>query len=241
MSLIKFTQLKPKIVLGVAAHPDDLDFAASGTFAKWANQGTKVYYLILTGGCKGSAKRHMSRSKLIAIRKKEQKEAAKILGVKNVFFCGYEDGTLENSQDVKRVVVRYIRKIKPEIVVTFDPSMIYVAESGFINHPDHRAAGQATLDSVFPLARDHLNFPELLDEGLEPHITPTVLLANFKNQNYFEDITKTIDKKMDSLAAHKSQMASLKTTQDMIRNIAAQTGKLCGRKYAEGFVRIDIN
>ena len=240
MPQIKLNELKPKVVLGIVAHPDDLDFAAAGTFVKWAMLGTKIYYLILTDGCKGSAQRHLSTSDLITLRQKEQKQAGKILGIKKVFFCGYEDGSLENNQDVKRVVVSYIRKIKPDIVVTFDPTMVYVADSGFINHPDHRAAGQAALDGVFPLARDRLSFPELLAEGLKPHITPTVLLANFNNQNYFEDITKTIDKKMDSLAVHKSQIANMEATQNMIRNIAVQTGKLCGHKYAEGFVRIDI-
>ena len=118
--------------------------------------------------------------------------------------------------------------------------MIYVAELGFVNHPDHRAAGQATLDAAFPLARDHLSFPELLEESLEPHATPTILLVNLEKQNWFEDITETMDKKMEALAAHASQLPEMEQTQKMIRDLAVDMGKKCKHDYAEGFMRIDI-
>lgn len=235
-----FKPLKPKAVLGVAAHPDDLDFSASGTFSKWASQGTKVYYLILTDGSKGSIDRKLSPKDLIIIRQKEQKTAAEILGAKQVFFSKWEDCCLECRDDVKLEITRTIRKIKPDVVVTIDPAMVYAADRGFINHPDHRAAGQATLDAVFPLARDHLSFPELLKEGLEPHATPTVLLVNLERQNWFEDITDNIDKKMEALAAHQSQMPALKRTQKMMRDLAIDMGKKGGCDYAEGFMRVDI-
>lgn len=237
----EFKELKPKVVLGVAAHPDDLDFGASGTFATWAAAGAKIYYLILTDGSKGSSDRHLSSVDLIKIRQKEQKTAAKILGVKDVFFLAYEDGCLMCDLDVKQDIVRAIRQTKPDVVITMDPSMLYSAKRGFINHPDHRAAGQATLDAVFPLARDHLSFPKLLDEGLEPHSTPTVLLINFEKYNYSVDISTSIDKKMEALAAHKSQMSDFEATQNMMREVAAEVGKQGGKAYAESFVRIDIN
>lgn len=240
MEPVKLKPLSPKVVLGVAAHADDLDFGMAGTAAKWAKQGTQVYYLILTDGSKGSEDRSISSDDLIKIRRKEQKSAAKILGVKEVFFCNHEDGSLDCCKDVKRDVARVIRRVKPDVVVTMDPTMIYVPEYGFINHPDHRAAGQATLDAVFPLARDHLSFPEHLQEGLEPHITPTVLLINFEKQNWFEDITDTVDTKMDALAVHESQMSDISSTQKMMRNVAKEQGKQCGYDYAEGFMRIEV-
>ncbi len=235
-----FKPLKPKAVLGVAAHPDDLDFGAAGTLAKWASHGTEVYYLILTDGSKGSVDRKLSPKKLVGIRQKEQQVAAKVLGAKEVFFCKWEDCCLECRDDVKLEITRTIRKVKPDVVVTIDPTMVYAAEMGFINHPDHRAAGQATLDAVFPLARDHLSFPELLKEGLEPHATPTILLVNLEKQNWFEDISGNIDKKIEALAAHQSQLPEMERTQKMLRNLAADMGKKCGCDYAEGFMRVDI-
>jgi LmbE family N-acetylglucosaminyl deacetylase len=236
-----FAPLRPKRALGIAAHPDDLDFGAAGTMARWASEGVEVYYLIITDGSKGSSDRHIKAEDLIKIRQEEQKAAAKILGVKEVLFLNYEDGCLSCNLDVKRDVVRAIRKLRPDIVVTMDPTMTYVADRGFINHPDHRAAGQAALDAVFPLARDYLSFPELLAEGLEPHKTESVLLINLEKSNHVEDISKTIQKKMDALGAHKSQMQDLAATQKMMKEIAAETGARAGVSYAESFVRIDVN
>lgn len=241
MELFKVGELKPKIVLGVAAHPDDLDFGASGTIAKWIEKGVTVYYLILTNGSKGSADKHISASDLINTRKKEQKAACDTLGVKDVFFLNYEDGELMCDLDVKKDIARYIRQVRPNIVITMDPTMIYVADRGFINHPDHRAAGQATLDAVYPLARDHLAFPELLADGLEPHNVETLLLINLEKHNHAEDITATIEKKMQALAAHTSQITDLDATQKMMKTVAAEAGKENGVEYAETFMRIDVH
>jgi LmbE family N-acetylglucosaminyl deacetylase len=234
-------QLTPKIALGVAAHPDDLDYGMSGTVAKWAAEGTDVYYLILTNGNKGSADRSVSPAELTAIRRAEQQAAARVLGVKDVFFCDYDDGMLEVTMDVKRDIARIIRTVRPEVVMTMDPSVLYSAEYGFINHPDHRAAGQVTLDAVFPLARDHLSFPELLEqEGLEPHNVATLLLLNFNLHNYVVNISDTIEQKMAALAAHASQMPDLAATQARMRQRAALAGTAAGAEYAEEFLRIDI-
>lgn len=231
----------PKVVLGVAAHPDDLDFGAAGTVAKWASLGAEAYYLILTDGSKGSANRHLSSSDLIKMRRKEQANAAKVLGVKKVFFCDYEDGHLRCDMSVKRDIARIIRKVKPDVVITMDPTMVYSLKQNFINHPDHRAAGQATLDAVFPLARDHLTFPELLAEGLEPHNTPTLLLINFDQSNFFVDITDSLEKKMKALAAHTSQMDDVIQVQSYMKNTAKELGKQVDCEYAEGFLRLEVS
>jgi LmbE family N-acetylglucosaminyl deacetylase len=237
----KLPDLKPKAVLGVAAHPDDLDFGMSGSAAKWAAEGTDVYYLLLTDGSKGSDDRHISSSDLTKLRRREQQAAAKILGLKDVFFLDYEDGLLLNDANVKRDIARVIRQTKPEVVVTMDPKISYWVDGGYINHPDHRAAGQATLDAVFPLARDHLSFPELLAAGLEPHKVPTVLLMSFGQDNNFTvDITDTLNQKLDALAAHASQMSNIEETHLLVRDWAKQAGRLAGYDYAESFLRIDI-
>lgn len=231
----------PKRALGVAAHPDDLDFMASGTFAKWASEGCEVYYLILTDGSKGSADRAAKPTELTKTRRLEQLQAARIVGAKDVMFMDYEDGTLTITMELKRAIVRVIRTVKPDVLVTMDPCMLYDADFGFINHPDHRAAGQAALDAVFPLARDHLSFPELYqEEGLEPHSTSSVLLTNFTAQNSYVDISDAIETKMNALTAHASQMSDLDGTKKMMRGVAAEAGKQIGSRYAEGFVQITI-
>lgn len=232
----------PKVVLGVAAHPDDLDFGSAGTVASWAAEGAEVYYLILTNGNKGSADLHADPKALMETRRAEQREAARILGVRDVFFCDYEDGCLTCDMDVKRDIVRVIRKVRPDAVICMDPTMVYDVERGFINHPDHRAAGQAALDAVYPLARDHLSLPELYtDEGLAPHNVSTVYMVNFQNQNTFIDITDTFDRKMQALAAHDSQIPDFKRAENLMRDIAEAIGEKCGAKFAEGFLRIDVN
>jgi len=231
----------PKIVLGVAAHPDDLDFGSAGTFAAWASQGAKIYYLVLTNGNKGSADLAADPKALTELRRQEQRDAAKLLGAEDVFFCDYNDGELMVSMDVKRDIARAIRKVKPDTVITMDPSMLYDEARGFINHPDHRAAGQSALDAVYPLARDHLSFPELYnDEGLAPHNVSTVLLTNFSKQNFFVDITATFDTKVEAIKAHASQVPDLAGMETWMRSIAEQLGAKAGCQYAEGFLRIDV-
>lgn len=233
-------ELKPKVVLGVVAHPDDLDFGACGTLTRWADAGAEVYYLILTDGSKGTERRDVEATKLIETRRKEQESASKIVGAKEVIFLDYEDGILECNKELKRDIARVIRKVKPDVLITFDPSVLYSSKRGFINHPDHRAAGQAALDAAYPLARDHLSLPELLKEGLEPHKISTVLLMNFEKANYYVDITDVFERKCQALAAHKSQQMDGQA-QEIIKEFANEAGKKIGTDYAEGFVRIDIN
>lgn len=240
MALKTFPELKPKIILGIAAHPDDLDFGAAGAMARFAADGAAVHYLLLTDGSKGSANFSIATVDLIKTRQAEQRAAVQAIGGKDVQFLDYPDGELEVTMELKRDIIKSIRTIKPDVVITMDPSVLYSAGLGMINHPDHRAAGQATLDAVFPLARDHLSFPELFAAGFEPHKVSTLLLINFNEYNFSVDITDTIDYKMQALKAHTSQMADLKKTQKWIKNIAAEAGAASGCTYAENYMRIDI-
>lgn len=233
-------ELKPKVVLGIAAHPDDLDFGASGTMAGFAKNGAAVHYLIVTDGSKGSDDPKVSSAELVKIRQKEQRSAVKAIGGKSVTFLGYPDGELEVTMKLKRDIVKVIRTIKPDVVITMDPSMLYSAKRGFINHPDHRAAGQAALDSVFPLARDHMTFPELFADGYLPHKTATVLLSNFDANNFVVDITETFPNKIAALEAHASQVGDIETVKKWMAEIGGMIGKPAGYKYAEGFIRIDL-
>jgi LmbE family N-acetylglucosaminyl deacetylase len=233
-----FDELTPKVVLGIGAHPDDLDFSASGTLAKFA--GAAVHYLILTDGSKGSADLNADPVALSKLREAEQQAAVEAIGGSSAAFLDYPDGGLLVTLELKKDIVKVIRTLKPDIVITMDPSVLYSAQRGFIKHPDHRAAGQAALDAVFPLARDHMSFPELFAEGYKPHKVKTVLLTNFENQNYTIDITDTIDKKIAALAAHASQVPDIQETEKWIRQMGEMIGKPAGQTYAEGFIRIDV-
>jgi LmbE family N-acetylglucosaminyl deacetylase len=241
MDKIRFDPLKPKIVLGVAAHPDDLDFGASGTMAALAAAGAEVHYLILTDGSRGTEDEKLTPKQLSDMRHKEQEDALKALGGVKVHFLDYTDGQLEVTMDLKKDIVKVIRTVKPDVVITMDPSVLYSAGRGFINHPDHRAAGQATLDAVYPLARDHLSFHELYLEGYKPHKTNTVLLTNFDKHNYIVDITNTFDKKIEALKSHASQISDIDRIEGWMRESAEKVGAESGYTLGEGFMRIDLN
>ena len=229
---------KGKIILAVGAHPDDIDFSASGTIALWIKKGAAAYYLICTNGNKGSDDPKMTPQKLAKIRRAEQVSAAKILGVKAVFFLDYEDGELENNIYLKEKIARVIREIKPNIVFTTDPTMIYSKRRGYINHPDHRACGQATLDAIYPLARDRLSFFHHTKEGLEPHKVEEVYLTNFDERDTLVDITSTMELKLKALKAHTSQVSG--DALKRVKKWCALTGKLKGYKFAEGFKRVKL-
>jgi len=235
-----FQPYQPKVVLAVGAHADDIDFGAAGSVAKWAADGAEVHYLVVTDGSKGSDDRNMTGEQLRAMRQVEQRSAAAVLGAKEVHFLDYEDGALEVTMPLKKDIVRIIRQIRPDTVVVIDPTFLYSSELGLINHPDHRAAGQATVDAVFPLARDHMSFPELLnEEKLEPHKVAHLLLIGLDKSNYVVDITATLDTKVEALKRHVSQFSSVEALTDTIRQRAEMLGSKIGARYAEGFVRID--
>lgn len=224
-------------ILGVAAHPDDLDFGASGSFAKWAREGASCYYLICTNGCKGSDDPKMTENRLIKIRRAEQIAAGKIIGLKSVFFLNHNDTELVADLTLKKEVVRHIRKLRPDIVVTTDPTFVY-SKRGFINHTDHRAAGQAAIDAVYPMARDRLTFKELEKEGLKPHKVKALYLMNFDSGDEVVDITSTISIKEKALMCHKSQVS--KDAIGWIRQMGHMSGKDKGYKYAERFTKLEM-
>ncbi|HEX8182474.1 MAG TPA: PIG-L deacetylase family protein [Candidatus Saccharimonadales bacterium] len=234
-----FPALNPQSVLAVVAHPDDLDFCMAGSLARWADEGTEVYYLILTSGCRGGADIEAMMS-LGETRRSEQRAAGDIVGAKDVFFCDYEDGKLEATMDVKRDIVRYIRQVTPDVVLTIDPTVLYDAKLGLVNHTDHRAAGQAAIDSVYPLACNRPSFTELLHEGLEPHHVSTLLLVNAEKQNFYVDMSQQFARKQAALQAHASQWPGLESSAVMMTTMAQEAGATIGVQYAEGFVRIDL-
>ncbi len=232
--------MKSKVVLAVGAHPDDIDFGASGTIAKWAEEGAQCYYLICTDGSRGSTDPKMTHKRLANIRKKEQGEAAKILGVKKVYFLDYTDTLLTADYALRRDIAKIIKIVKPNIVVTMDPTFYYSEQFNFINHTDHRAAALATMDSCYPLARDRLTFPEHEKEGLAPHLVEEVWFIAFEKDNLLIDVTKTFPKKIEALSKHKSQFEDFDFVIKRLKERARYFGIIKGCEYAENFVRIKL-
>jgi LmbE family N-acetylglucosaminyl deacetylase len=194
-----------RIALAIGAHPDDTDFGVAGAVAYLSQAGWTVYHLICTNGAKGTADPGMDPARLIALRREEQRAAAKTVGGKEVFFLDYEDGELQPTRDLLKDIVYHIRRLRPHTVLTHDPSDIIVRDA-FINHPDHRATGTAVLDAVYPTARDHLNFPEQIAEGLTTHKVRRILLWGSNHPNYTLDIGKVLELKVESLLCHASQL-----------------------------------
>lgn len=195
----------PKSAMVVVAHPDDAEFMVAGTVAKWARAGAEVTYVIVTKGDKGSEDPAMTPTKLTEIREAEQRAAGALLGVQHYEFMGYPDGYLVHTLELRKDLARLIRKYRPEVVMCFDPSNRFFSDN-YTNHPDHRASGDATVDAVFPTARDRLTFPELLVDGYEPHKVSQLWMGSAKDPNVWVDIGDTLPLKLAALGAHPSQL-----------------------------------
>lgn len=230
---------EPKIVLAIAAHPDDLEFGASGSVAKWVREGAEVHYLICTDGSKGSDNPHLSSADLIELRRMEQRAAGEILGLTSVTFLDYEDGVTQATPELKRDIAREIRRIKPDTVVTTDPAELYDSSIGYVNHSDHRNVGLAAMDAVYPLACDHLSFPELLSEGFQPHKVRELLFTSFRNASFIVDISTTYQIKLKALAAHESQV-NIEAAKVWLEPTTKSTGEAGGYSMGEGFIRLSL-
>ena len=234
--------LKYERVLVVSAHPDDPEFSAGGSIAKLAKDGAQVTYVIVTDGRQGGEDPKQKDAELVAIREKEQRAAAKILGVKNVEFLGYKDGHLTPDLKLRRDIVRMIRKYKPELVITHLPGRLLDAPMGG-SHPDHIAVGEATFAAVYPDSRNPRAFRSLLKEGFPAHVVKELWVPYWTSGDFFVDISSTLDSKMESLKKHKSQVAKPGREWDFekfMRKRHREVGKKAGYTYAESFKRIKV-
>lgn len=189
--------------LVISPHPDDAEFGAAGTVARLTKAGKRVIYVVCTAGDKGTTDRTLDPQALVDIREKEQKAAADLLGVAQVKFLGFPDQGLEDTPEFRKEIVRLIRKHRPRTVMTTDPYRRYIW------HRDHRITGQVVMDAVFPYARDHLAYPDMLAEGLEPHKVRKLLFWAAEDVNYRSDITDTFEDKLAALHCHVSQVKEL--------------------------------
>ena len=230
----------PARVLVVSAHPDDVDFGGAGSIATWTDRHISVTYCIVTDGSAGSAVPGIDAVDLAQIRQEEQRKAAAEVGVTDVHFLGYADGSLEVSLGLRRDIARMIRIVRPERVLCQSPERNW--DRIRASHPDHLAAGEATLQAVYPDARNPYAYPELLAEGLEPHVVEEVWLMASPRSAHAVDITATIDRKIAALLSHRSQLTDADGLGDMIRSWGAATAKSLGLpddRFAEGFQVVD--
>lgn len=224
----------PKSVMVIIAHPDDIEFGCAGTVARWVKEGAEGIYVLCTSGDVGIAEPGMTKARATEIREAEQLAAAEVVGVKNVVFLREPDGMLVNTLDLRKRLVRQIRRFKPEVVITVDPTVQWVSDT-YINHPDHRAAGQAALDAIFPAAGQPNLFEELAEEGLSAHKVRKVYVRTFRqDDSVFVDITDTMELKIKALKQHVSQLGEWDPA-PMLREWAA--GAALGKEmaYAEGY------
>ncbi len=225
-------------VLVITPHPDDAEFGAAGTVVNLVRKGKEVVYIVCTDGSKGTDDINVIPEDLVKIREKEQREAAKTLGVKDVIFLGYEDQNINETPEFRKEIVRLIRTYRPELIISSDPYRRYIW------HRDHRIVGRVVLDAVFPYARDVWAYPDLIQEDLQPHNVNEMWLwaPEDSDINFRSDITDTFDIKLKALRCHKSQIKE---------SFSAEMEKwLCTRakdlaegedfKLAEGFHRVEI-
>ncbi len=227
----------PERAMFVFAHPDDIEFGVAGTAATWIKQGCEVNYVVITDGNVGSHEAGMTSEQLAAIRRKEQTAAADVVGA-SCIFLGYDDGFLQPTLELRKELVRLIRKHKPTAVVCGDPTLFFPSDT-YINHPDHRAAAQAALDAVFPASEMTLLYPDLAAEGLPGHKVNHVYVHWGQEPNVYIDIGDVIEMKVEALRQHESQLGDW-DPEEMIKNWSAEAGKKVGFSHAEAFKRITL-
>lgn len=223
----------PESALVIVAHPDDIEFSCAGTVARWVKNGARVVYLLCTSGEVGIAENDMTTKRATEIREAEQLAAAELVGVKDVVFLREPDGMLQPTLELRKKIVREIRRYRPEVVVCGDPTIVWAGDS-YINHPDHRAAATAAIDAVFPAAGQPNLFQELEQEGLFAFKPRKVYVTGWNQSDLFVNITETIDLKIAALRAHKSQMKDW-DPEPRIKEWAAERAKGKEMSYAESF------
>ncbi len=229
---------QPADILVITPHPDDAEFGAAGSVAKMVRQGKTAVYVVVTNGDKGTDDPDLDPAELVRVREKEQRDAARIVGVREVVFLGYPDQGIDDTPDLRKDIVRQIRLFRPQLVITSDPYRRYIW------HRDHRITGRVVLDAVFPYARDRHAYPDLIEEGLAPHKVPEVWLwaADDSAINFRSDITDTFELKVRALRCHKSQIKEPFSSEmeKWLCQRAQDMAEGLDFKLAEGFHRAEV-
>ena len=226
---------RPGRVLVIVAHPDDADFGVAGTMARWIQAGTTARMVCCTSGDAGADDARTDPLELARTREEEQRAAARVVGYEGVDFLHRPDGALENDLALREQLVRIIREFRPDAVVAMDPTVV-ILEEGFVQHVDHRNAGLAAVDAVYPAARNAMAFPHLaIDEALEPHDVNLIYLFFTEKPNAWVDISATLETKLEALREHASQLRKPEELEESIRGWGRQDGARIGTNAAESF------
>lgn len=224
----------PESAMAIVAHPDDIEFGTAGTLARWAKAGARISFVLCTSGDVGIAEEGMTRARAIEIREAEAREAAKMLCATEIIFLREPDGMLQPTLELRKKIVREIRRFKPELVIVGDPTVVWAGPE-YINHPDHRAAATAAIDAIFPAAGQPNLFEELGEEGLTAHKPRKVYVEAWDGKaDVYINIEETIEMKIEALRLHKSQMKDWDPG-PMVREWAAAAGKGKEMAFAEAF------
>ena len=223
----------------VVAHADDAEWGCAGTVAKWCAEGWEVVYVLCTDGSKGSDDPQVTSEDLIKIRRQEQINAGKVLGLLDVVFLEYPDSMLQPTLELRRDIAREIRRYRPDVLICMSP-VRRLSENGYMGHPDHFAAGEAAMSAVFPTARDRLTFPELLQEGLEPHKVREVWVAEHDEPDLYVDVSDYMDTAIQALKQHQTQVGE-EDADTYMRQWRSGTGEKSGFQYAEAFKRFHLD
>jgi LmbE family N-acetylglucosaminyl deacetylase len=233
--------MQNEVVVIFGAHPDDLDWACGGTAAVWAREGKELYYVLTTSGESGEDHQRglvLPPADIAEIREAEQRLAANILGVKDVFFLGQPDGRVEPTLAFRDQLVNVLRRLRPHIVMSMDPGS-WAFDNFYLYHPDHRATALAVFDAIYPAAGNPCYVPQP-DEGLPAHKVREVYFSGPASPNTYVDITETIDLKIQALLSHRSQLTDPQEIAHYVRQLAGQRGEQIGCRYAEAFRRLDV-
>jgi LmbE family N-acetylglucosaminyl deacetylase len=231
---------RPDRFMVIAAHPDDADFGPAATAAKWIDAGSVGWLVCCTSGDAGGEDPAADPLELAALREKEQRAAAEVVGYAGVTFLHMPDGALANDLILREHLVREIRTFRPDAVLATDPQNLFPRDAG-INHTDHRAAGFAAIDAVYPAARNPMAFPSLARGGLAAHKVRRVYLFWTNEPTVRIDITGTVGRKLDALRAHASQITDFDRIEGWIGASAGAEGKAIGVEAAEGFHLIIVD
>jgi len=231
---------RPERALVIVAHPDDADFGAAGTMARWTRAGTEAWLVCCTSGDAGADDPRTDPLELARRREAEQRAAAEVVGYVGVTFLHRPDGALENDLALREQLVRVIREFRPDAVLTMDPTVV-IHNDSYVQHVDHRQAGQAALDAVYPAARNPMAFPHLaLQEGLEPHSVRWLYLFFSERTTAWVDISATLDVKLAALRCHASQLRQPEELEESITSWAREDGAAIGGSAAESFRVVEI-
>ena len=231
---------RPARFMVIVAHPDDADFGPAGTAATWIAAGSTGWLVCCTSGDAGSEDADLDPLVLAATREAEQRAAAEVIGYAGVSFLHQPDGALANDLALRELLVREIRAFRPDAIITSDPETLFRKGRG-VNHTDHRAAGMAAVDAVFPAARNPMSFPGLVREGLLPHRVRRLYLSGSNQPTVRVDVGDRLARKLEALSKHASQVGDDPQSVENVRRRAAEEGAAIGVAAAEAFRLIVID